>query len=236
MRIAICDDCINEYNVLLEYINEWGNKIDSAITVEYFSSAEEFLFYWPEEKSFDLIFLDIEMKSISGMELAKEIRKIDDNLIIVFVTGYKNYVFDGYTVRALNYILKPISKNKCFEVLDFVLKEISCNNENKYYVLKNYKNSRKIKLDDIKYMIMFSHYIDIVTEDEVIKYKTKIGDIAKELPYPTFIRCHRSYIVNLNYVETILPDKLILTDGLSIPISKKKWKDVNEAFIECHVV
>lgn len=236
MKIAICDDCSNEYDILLNYINEWKIKVDEQVSVEYFSSAEEFLFYWPEEREFDLVFLDIEMKSISGMDLAKKIREIDEDLIIVFVTGYKNYVFDGYNVRALNYILKPINKKQCFEALNESLKKIGNENKSKYYILKNIKSSKKVKLDDIKYMIMFSHYIDIVTEEEVIKYKIKIGEIEKELPYPKFIRCHRSYIVNLNYVETILIDKLILSDGLSIPISKKKWKDVNEAFIECHLL
>lgn len=236
MKIAICDDCINEYDLLFGYINEWKNNFYSDVTVEYFSSAEEFLFHWPEEKSFDLVFLDVEMKSISGMDLAKEIRKIDEHMMITFVTGYHNYVFDGYSVRALNYILKPISREKCFETLDIALKELNNKNVNKFYILKNHKSSKKIRLDDIKYMIMFSHYIDIVTTDEVVKYKIKIGEIEKELPYPKFIRCHRSYIVNLNYVDTILPDKLILNDGLSIPISKKKWGDVNAAFIECHVL
>ena len=236
LKIAICDDCVNEYDILLSYINEWKAKVNQQVTIDYFSSAEEFLFYWPEEKDFEIIFLDIEMKSITGMELAKRIREIDENIIIIFVTGYQNYVFDGYSVRALNYILKPIDTKQCFETLDNALKEINNKRENKYYILRNHRSSRKIKLDDIIYMIMFSHYIDIVTDEEVIKYKIKIGEIENELPYPSFIRCHRSYIVNLNYVESILSDKLILKDGLLIPISKKKWKDVNKAFIECHLL
>ena len=188
IRIAICDDQYNDYQLILEYINLWAREQDIKVNVEYFSSGEEFMFDWPEEKNFDIAFLDIEMNKITGMEIARYIRDIDETMIIIFATGYHDYVFEGYDVRALNYLLKPIDKEKCLNVLNESLKYIEVNDKNDYYMLKSSKGCKRIKFDNIEYMIMFSHYIDIITNTETIKYKIKISEIERELPYPLFVR------------------------------------------------
>ena len=174
--------------------------------------------------AFDCIFLDIQMKELNGIDCARKIREIDSKVILVFLSAIKDYVFEGYEVNAMRYLLKPLQENKCHELLDMIQNSIE--KESAYVLI----NKTKINCDDITYIESYGHYCGIHTA-ETIESKISISDLLKELP-DTFIQTHRSYIVNLEHVESILKDKCVLDTQELIPISRNSVKKVNESFME----
>ena len=219
MKICICDDDLNQCENLKEMILTHGSH---SITV--YNSSEELLFECENNYAFDCIFLDIQMKELNGIDCARKIREIDSKVILVFLSAIKDYVFEGYEVNAMRYLLKPLQENKCHELLDMIQSTIE--KENTYILI----NKTKINCDDITYIESYGHYCGIHT-NETIESKMSISDLLKGLP-DTFIQTHRSYIVNLEHVESILKDKCLLDTQEFIPISRNSVKKVNESFME----
>lgn len=232
MKIAICDDNEIQLDLMSKYITEWATKNEVEIYIDKFKSAEEFLFEWEDYEKYDIIFLDIEMQIMSGVELSNIIRKRNKIVDIVFATGIFKYALHGYKVGALQYLMKPIKKEDVAECLDNTKKRIKDKNaSSKYITIEMPKKSIKLNYDNIQYCIMFSPYIDIHTNSDKITLRKKISDIEMLLPKKSFIRCHRSYLVNLKYIKTITKDSIILDSGMKIPISRGKYNEVNDAFI-----
>ena len=231
MRIAICDDEITQIDIEKIYINSWASAKKEQISLYIYTSAEEFLFNWQEE-CIDLVFLDIKMKKMSGTELANIVHSKDDNLIIIFVTGYVDYVFESFRVNALNYLVKPISEKDIHESLDNAVKFIARRERDALlYECKN--ETLRIKYYDIISIESSSHHIEINTNFGQYRILSKIKDIEKELPSSVFYRCHRSYIVNLHYIKSIFKKRnlIILDNNKSIPVSRGKVNELNEKFL-----
>ena len=118
MRIAICDDEEPQRLLLKRYVEEWARRNKVILDTELFVSGESFLFVWEDDRDYDLLIFDIEMGKLSGMELAAAIREKDDEIPILFVTGYDKYMLQGFEVAALHYLLKPVAPERLFGVLD----------------------------------------------------------------------------------------------------------------------
>lgn len=232
-KIAICDDEIIHHSLLKDFINMWANKFQNEIQIRCYQSAEEFIFYWKEEEEFNLIILDIEMRQMSGIELAKHIRSRDKEIDIVFFTAHNEFVFEGYEVKAMNYLLKPINYKKLEKVVNKCYEKYQKSKKNEEYLsVKLSKGTIEVALSKVRYFIMFSHYLDIVTENEVIKWKKRIGDLEEEINSTKFVRCHRSYIVNMDYVKIVKKNKIILDDNTVIPISNTRLENVKEYILK----
>lgn len=180
---------------------------------------------------YDIIFLDIKLSKMSGIELSNIIREKNKNIDIVFVTGFFKYALHGYKVRALQYLIKPIKVKDLYYCLNSTLDRISSEEEDSSLVLEAGKKVIKLDYNEIQYFIMFSPYIDIHTSTEKITIRKNIGEIEKILPSEYFIRCHRSYIVNVRYIKSIIKNNVLLENGVKIPISRGKYKEVNDTFI-----
>ena len=232
IKFAICEDEIIQAEINQDYIKRWADKNNIEYKIDIFESAEKFLFSWQYEEVYDVIILDIRMKSMSGMELARNIRLKDSDVIIIFISGIDDYVFDGYNVAAFNYLLKPINDEKIFNVLDRVKEKLEKDkNAKQFLLLSKGKNIFKIDYDDIFYIIAFDHYIDIRSKNEIYTFNRKISQLEELLPKENFVRCHRSYIVNIKYVKNINKNSLLLEDDVKIPISKTRMDNTYNTFI-----
>ena len=142
------------------------------------------------------------------------------------------YALHGYKVSAMQYLLKPIKQDDIYSCLNKVLERIDSTDESsKFMIIKTPKKSMKLNYDEIYYFEMFSPNIVIHTIKEEIALRKKISEIEKELKSSSFIRCHRSYIVNLKYVKSISKKTIILENEVNIPLSRNKYKEVNDYFI-----
>lgn len=231
-KIAVCDDNKIYHKYIEKCISTWEVKKGVSVKVVNYYSAEKFINEWEKNKDINLAILDIEMEEITGLELSKYIRKTDDEISIIFLTGYSEYVLEGYDVSALNYLLKPTTEEKIIETIDKAYDEwANENNEEEFLMVKSGKEIVKVKLDNIKYFIMFSHYLDIVTTNGTIKWKKKIGDLEKQMEEKGFVRCHRSYVVNTRYIKELKKDEVILLDNTTIPISISRLNNVRNVLL-----
>lgn len=230
INIAICEDNEQQLQINKHYIEQWAESQEQNINIFTYKSAESFLFDWGYDININIVFLDIHMEEISGIDLAHHIRKKNPDIDIIFISGEKQHILEGYKVQAVNFLLKPIKKEDIFESLNMWLSRRK-SKENDYLIVKKGKNFLKLNYDDIYYLICFDHYMDIHTKDDVITFKQKIGEIEQKLPQSQFCRCHRSYIVNLKYINQIVKSEIILDNGVKIPVSKSRSNITSKSFL-----
>lgn len=228
VNIAICDDEAVQVELLDKYVKTWADKNSRKINIEKFYTGDSFLFHWCERKDFHILLLDIEMPGINGVELSKKIRRVDSDLNIIFITAITDYIGEGYDVSAINYLIKPIKEEKLYECLDRSIEKIS--DEERSILIDIDGKIVKIDEKDILYIESFSHNIEINTTSGKYITRKNIGEIEKELDKDLFIRTHRSYLVSLLHIKKISKDEIELDNGECIPLSRRRYKDVNIRF------
>ncbi|MBQ1870767.1 MAG: response regulator transcription factor [Lachnospiraceae bacterium] len=231
MRICCVEDEIAQGELFKKRILTWGEANNVQINIDLYKSANEYLFN-AGKYSYDLIFLDIRMDDINGMELAKRIREEDKGVLLVFVTSEREFVFEGYEVNAYRYILKPISDEKLADVLDYARKNAV--RDEVSIVLKIDNEIVRIMRSDIIYVEVKGHYVDIHASDEIITCKMSFEDVLAKINGNSelFIKTHRSYAVNIDKILKIGRTELTLTGKEIIPVSKSMYESVNRAFIK----
>ena len=237
MRLAYCDDEEIQLEYMQQLAERWAEQAGVSLTYYAYKSAEELLFENAEEYPFDLLILDIDMQgmpsmdvmpSMNGMELAREIRAKDTDIPILFLTNKREYVFQGYEVQALRYLLKPISEKELFPLLDEVC--ASAREGVKSLIVSADGECCKIAVPDILYLEADGHYVKIHTVKRDYMVKRTFTELAGEMA-EGFVYTHRSYLVHLLHVERVQRTECILSDGSSVPVSRNSYKAVNEAFI-----
>lgn len=217
MNIAIVDDDKNQCDFLSHEVNLWANKRELVTCVNTYPSAESFWFEFAENNDFDIVLLDIEMPGMNGMELAHKLRAENAMLQIIFVTGYSDYISEGYDVSALHYLMKPVSQDKLFEVLSRAANKCECSV--KKLKVSFDRETKLIPISHIMYVEAQKQYVIIHSIDGTYKMKCSLSDIDSQLD-EYFKKCQRSFIVNLSYVTIIKNDSLMLKNGESVPISR----------------
>ena len=225
INIGICEDELH-YRV---NIKDMLGDILSTYSINYkiyeFSSGEELLSNYP--KDLDILIMDIQMKIINGMDTARKIREFDQNLEIIFMTSFSEFMQEGYEVKAYRYILKPISERKISRNILPCINEIMKKKNN--YLTINVKNYvDRIKIDSIVYIETDRPNILIYTNDNKYTTKMSISKIDKILREHGFFRCHNSYIVNLKLVESMNSNTQKIGEKY-IPISKYRVKELKLA-------
>ena len=229
LNIAIIDDEAPFRKSITAVVHEWAKKSKISATVNEYSSAESFLFAYEEKKDYDLLLLDIEMDGINGVEMAKQIRHEDETVQIIFITGYPDYMCQGYDLSALHYLIKPVSNEKLFEVLDRALKNIKKGGNRVIFTADG--GEKVVALDAILYAESYSHNMHIVTTDGAFDVRMTISSLAEVLG-SEFIITHRSYIVNLSHIVFLSKSDMTLDSGKKIPISRNEFKNVHSCFVK----
>ena len=226
LKIAICEDDSMQRKSIVYMIEKYLDVIDKRCKTFEFISGEKLL---SSIDKFDIYFLDIQMDSLSGIDTAKRIRLIHEKAIIIFTTGFKDYVFDAFDVNAFHYIIKPIDENNFKEILFSAVKSIS--KKDKFLIAKTINSSTKVFLKDIIYIESDQRKIRVHTTYDIIEYYYKISDIENELSEDNFFRCHKSYIVNLEYVQSFDNTFIILKNFEKVYVSRYKLADFSKAFM-----
>lgn len=229
MRIAICDDEEAQRKLVEKYLYEWADGKKLMLDILHFADAESFLFNWEDDKSFDLLVLDIEMNNISGMQLAMQLREAGHEVPVLFITGYDSYMAQGYEVSALHYLLKPVHKEKLFMVLDRLK---NTKKEAKKIFFQTEEGNISVDVEDIWYIEAAGHQCVLKAAKGIYRLKSSISEVKAALTAENcFIACHRSYIVNIRKISAIIKSDIIMDDGTKLPVSRSLLKQVNEAFI-----
>ena len=229
LNIAICDDEDVQTALLSSFVTKWASARDQTIAISTYASAESFSFAWSGDKRFDLLLLDIQMSGQSGIELARDIRRKDESLTILFITGLSDYINEGYEVSALHYLIKPIKEEKLFACLDKACKKIIA--EQPTHLIAYNGEYLRLYQKDIFYVEAFAHTVAIQTQEAVYEIRKNIGQMENELDARMFVRTHRSYLVGLKHIGKIGKTELTLDTGQALPVSRRLYPLINQAFI-----
>lgn len=229
-KIAVCDDNPADAGYVADVIRRWAQARAVLMEIERFPSAEAFWFQYEENRCYDILFLDIEMEpeGMNGIELAAKLRKNDSSIQLVFVTGYMEYIADGYDVEALHYLLKPVTEEKLGSVLARALERVKA--REKELFLQTTDGSVRVLNSEIRYLEVQRNYVTIHAAEEYTVKRT-IGDLEKELD-ESFYRTGRSFIVNLRFVRKITKTQVFLKDGAQVPLSRGLYEGINRAMIQ----
>lgn len=227
-RIAIVDDSATDAEFVQGILNRWAGERQLSIKSELFPSAESFLFRYAEDKDWDILLLDIEMGAMDGVTMAKRVRQDNEAVQIVFVTGFGDYIAEGYEVSALHYLMKPVKQEKLFSVLDRAVSAIQ--KTERVILLPVGGEMLRLPVSRIQYVEAFSHTVTIVTTTDALQIKLPISEIEKMLS-DGFIRCHRSYLVGLKHIARLSKTEVILDSSKILPMSRSAAPLVHKAFI-----
>lgn len=227
-RIAICDDEQKQIEAVEAILLKWSHRTGNVCQICAFPSGEAFLFAYEENKAYDILLLDVKMRDISGIDLARRIREEDGRAEIIFLTSYFEFAGEGYDVDALHYLLKPVAEDKLMEVLDRAAEKLA--RQPPYVVIVCEGSTIKLYEAQILYVEAFLHYISIHTTAGEYRIKENISTFGEKLS-GAFFRMHRSYLVSLRYINRISRTSVTLEGGIELPLARGKYDEINRAYI-----
>ena len=219
LKIAICDDESESRAILHAYLLQMLAKQIDDVEILVYKDSASLLGSYPSE--LDILFLDIVMDGLNGMEAARQIRKQDRQVEIIFVTNMPQFAIEGYKVHAFGYLLKPLSYES-FQLELWELVQQIFAEKKQGLLIKDSTSTRKLKLCDIRYIETDGRKLLIHTDANAYPYKSTMAELENSLLVHGFIRCHHAYLVNLAYVSAVTGPEIELSDGRKIPVSRNK--------------
>lgn len=226
-KVAICDDSDADRRYIMDMVRSWASAAGHEVQIDGFPSAESFLFRYAGESDYDILLLDIEMGAMDGVTMAKELRKSNDTVQIIFITGYSDYISEGYEVAALHYLMKPVNEEKLCLVLDRAAEKLAKNER-----ILNFEVSGemvRVPIYQIRYADVIGNYVTVHAQTDVT-VKMTLGELEKQLD-ERFYRVGRSALVNLTQISRVTRAEIRLNDGTAIPLPRGAYEGVNRAII-----
>lgn len=230
IKIAVIDDVCSDRLLLLDYIARYGKERRVLIETKDFESGEEFLTSF-ERSAYSIIFLDIYMNGLSGMETARKIREQDAQCLLVFSTASSRHAVESYRVRASDYLLKPYDYAAFSEA--FSLCDRALLSRSRYIEVRESRIQQKIFLRDILYIDYYKHYVQIHTKTRTVRSYMPFSEISQSLaPYTQFLCCYRNLMINLDAVETLEDKDFLLNSSERIPIARARRTGIRQAYAD----
>lgn len=233
MVVALCEDDEAVRQVLARYLTGWKNETGVPVELLEYKSAEEFLVSYEEAVRADLLLLDIMMKQMDGLALAKRLRELGEDIPLAFITGMRERVFEGYRVQAIDYLLKPVKKEEVFEVLNKAL--IGQKDREQCLAVMADGEMKKLRFGRIRYAESAAHDVWIYGGGFEARYRAGICALEEELSHDRekrFFRCHRSYLINVAGIEALNKKEVTMEGGARIPLARGKWEELNRVFLK----
>lgn len=225
LLIAIVDDERSDSDALKELVDAYFQQNKQAYMIHVFNSALDFI---RSTESHDIVFMDIRMDKLDGLEVARIMRKINQDFILIFVTHMAQLAIKGYEVDALDFIVKPADQLSITNALDKALKRLD-GVSSSVFALKTAEGIISLSSNDIVYVEVFDHNLVYHTTRGNYDVRGKLSDVMKKLDEKRFIMCNRSYVVNLRHMTSIGNDFLTV-DDTQISISKSRRKEIMQRF------
>ena len=225
IKIVIVDD----EEIIREQIKKLIEKRFSDCMIDTYATGEALL---RSGKCYDIIFLDIQMDGINGIDTAKELRQKFENFVLIFITGIKEHVFDAFEVSAFHYLLKPLEEKKILTVYERAVSEVRKQRRRKEEPIFIKTRNRNITLEqrNVLYIESRAKKVEIHTNTEVVEAYGAIGELQKQLG-DSFYRCHRGYLVNMAFVSEYKNDSIILNNGEVVILAKEKYSDFVKTYM-----
>lgn len=230
MNIAIIEDSGQELSLLERCLQSYLSSRQVYRVIDTYTSGEAFLENWPS-KSYDLVFLDILMEGISGIEVARKIRETDSECLLIFISSSKEYALHGFEVRAFDYLLKPLSEERFQKTMDLCQNELA--KHIRYIEVKESRTLVKIPLNEIIYTDYYNHYIQIHTAARLIRSYQQFDVFSPLLLcYPQFLCCYRNCIVNMDHVDSVDKHDFVMENGERVPITRGNRNSIYQQYAD----
>ncbi len=233
LQIAVCDDNIDELSNMVQLINQYRESKHLDCEYAIFQNGFELISSLEKGKRFDIYCLDIIMPGFTGIEVAKEIRGFDKTAPILFFTSSPEFALESYSVKAINYVLKPISKEKLFFTFDDILERINADKNEAAIVVKSNEGIQRILISNLVFAeVIGRNVLYHLLSGKVVECSESFTSACDNLmKYGQFIKTHRSYIVNMQYIDTIDNHQVTLQTLSRIPISQGKAREIKERYL-----
>ena len=228
LLIAVCDDIPIECADIAKQIETILKQSNTDFMIKKFFGGLELI---QSRESFDIIFLHIKMPNINGMELAKQIRKQGRQSLIIFITSASEYVFDAFDVEAFQYLLKPIQTDKLKNVLEKATKKMQIDANIDFLMISANRQIQKVFLKDILYIESIGRIAKIHCNNGTLETYEQIGILEDKLSDKFFFRCHKCFLVNLNFVDAFNKTEVRLENGEKIMLAKRRYEDFQKAIL-----
>lgn len=231
MNIAICEDDAFWQEHLKKLIQSWSADRKIPVSIQCFPNAESFLFALDDCPEWDLLILDIEMGSENGMELAERLRKNGFEVPIIFSTGYTEYMSRGFDVDAIHYLIKPIEQRKLSECLDKVFSRLQIQEKKLLFPAQD-QTMLRLGPSQISHAEADRHYSILYADGQAFSLKLSFSALSKLLLTDSrFVKCHRCYLVNLQWISQIRRYELTLDNQIVIPVSRTAFSQISTQFL-----
>lgn len=238
LNITICDDSLSDVQNIRDYLNTFQIQYDIDFTIREYTDSRKLLQEYQKTSRCDIMFLDVEMPVMSGLDVAKYIRNIPDNdVIIIFVSSYPEYMQNSFDVQTFQYLTKPVEYKRFDTVLKSAVNKIENSTTNRIIVLQSGQKifvpaNNIIFMESIKGI---SHRIDMHCISDILQIQGTITEWQKKLSDLSFISPGRGFLVNINHIRACDDHSLTMSDGSSIPISRRKEQEIKERFSK-HII
>ncbi|BCN31839.1 LytR/AlgR family response regulator transcription factor [Anaeromicropila herbilytica] len=232
MKIAVCDDEEVQRELIVKSIRTYFADRKIPICIQEYRSAEQLIFQYDLNSDIDIALLDIQMEGMDGIALAKYLRSKNEALSIIFITAMTEYIYEGFKVNAINYLLKPYEEEKLYDCINKAVEE--CMKQEEILIIRVDKEILKIRRNQILRVEGDGHYLKVVTGEQCYRIKKSMKEIEMELSDEYFLRINRSDILNLRGIERITTKEITLINGEKLLVPKGKHKEISEAFMNCH--
>lgn len=220
ITVSICEDDAYFASKLKELLDKYGRLKEMRLSCPTFSNGEKLL---ASGQVPDIILMDIKLPGRDGMQIVQHLRNLGINSQVIFITAFQKYVFQAFDLDAVHYILKPITTEKLFPALDKALKRILPDHGKTFFAV-NGSHASRIPFRDILYCEALDHRITLHTKTGPFQFFGTLDAVQNKLDN-RFFRCHRSYLVNLDFVLEIKPGLAVITGGGKVPVSRRKQRD-----------
>lgn len=234
LQIAVVDDEQDFRNMLCLMINDWAQRMRRDVQISTYVHGDSFLFDWEDAPPLDVIFLDIKMPGPDGMQVAKRIRESNKDVMLVFATNWIERVLESFQYGATRFLLKPVQQQDLDECLKVVWDSIDTSQQNTY-LFRCEGHQVRVPYREIIYIENSLQYVTLHTAGKQYTYLEAMKNIELAMPRQ-FVRCHRSFIINIDYVHSLDTRELALRDGMVIPISHNRLYAVQNAFTQIRSV
>lgn len=219
LRIAIVEDSQQDADLLATHLQRYGRENGIGIETLHFPNAALFLQQYRGD--FGIVFMDIDMPALNGMNAARSLRQIDSGVLLIFVTALARFAVNGYEVDAFDFIVKPVQYNFFAAKMNRAIKKLSASDRTKL-LIRSGERSVRIYADEIIFVDIFNHVLSFHTQREVIATRGTIRDAMEVLQDDCFTMCNKSCIVNLNHVQRVEGDEVELSSGDLMQISRPR--------------
>ncbi|MBR6282508.1 MAG: response regulator transcription factor [Lachnospiraceae bacterium] len=230
INVCIVEDEVAQANLLKEYIDRFSKKNRVQYAITHYGDGIDLVDEYRGQ--FDIILLDIQMKHLDGMAAAEKIRKVDSDVIIIFITSTVQYAVQGYAVDALGYVLKPVPYLQFEQLFDKAIARVNAKREKVFIRVSVDERQIKLDCDSIYYIESQRNNVGIHCQDADYVTAGPLKKFDEMLGGHGFSKCHNAYIVNLSYVEAVQKEEVLLTNGVELPISRARKKEFMAALTE----